>query len=78
MSKFKDRPKGGLTVLVCNGDFNGALRKFKKRVSQEGILMDYKAKQYYEKPSEKRARAKAAGIARQKKELRKRMLEEGF
>ena len=78
MSKFKDRPKGGLTVLVRNGDFNGALRKFKKRVSQEGILMDYKAKQYYEKPSEKRARAKAAGIARQKIELRKRMLEEGF
>ena len=78
MSNFKDRPKSGLTVQVRNNDFFGALRKFKKRVSQDGILMEYKEKRYYTKPSEKRAKAKAAGIARQKKELRKRMLEEGF
>ena len=78
MSKFKERPKSGLTVLVRNGDFNGALRKFKKRVSQEGILMDYKAKQYYEKPSEKRRKAKAAGIKRLKKAQQKAMEERGY
>ena len=60
MSNFKDRPKSGLTVQVRNNDFFGALRKFKKRVSQDGILMEYKEKRYYTKPSEKRAKAKAA------------------
>ena len=78
MSNFKDKPKSGLTVLVRNNDFFGALRKFKKRVSQDGILMEYKEKRYYTKPSEKRAKAKAAGIARQRKEDRRRMLEEGY
>ena len=78
MSNFKDRPKSGLTVQVRNNDFFGALRKFKKRVSQDGILMEYKEKRYYTKPSEIRAKAKAAGIARQRKEDRRRMLEEGY
>ena len=78
MSNFKDRPKSGITVQVRNNDFFGALRKFKKRVSQDGILMEYKEKRYYTKPSEKRAKAKAAGIARQRKEERRRMLEEGY
>ncbi len=78
MSTFKDKPKSGLTVQVRNNDFFGALRRFKKRVSQDGILMEYKEKRYYQKPSEKRAKAKAAGIARQKKEDRRRRLEEGY
>ena len=78
MSNFKDKPNSGLTVQVRNNDFFGALRRFKKRVSQDGILMEYKEKRYYQKPSEKRAKAKAAGIARQKKEDRRRMLEEGY
>lgn len=78
MSKFKERPKTGLTVEVRNGDFNGALRKFKKRVAQDGILMEYKEKQHYQKPSEKRAKAKAAGKARARKEQRKRLMEEGY
>ena len=77
MSKFKERPKTGLTVEVRNGDFNGALRRFKKRVAQDGILMEYKEKQHYQKPSEKRAKAKAAGKARARKEQRKRLMEEG-
>lgn len=78
MSKFKERPKTGLTVEVRNGDFNGALRRFKKRVAQDGILMEYKEKQHYQKPSEKRAKAKAAGKARARKEQRKRLMEEGY
>jgi|TARA_B100001996_G_scaffold4421_1_gene3734 ribosomal protein S21 len=41
-------------------------------------LQEYRDKQYYSKPSEKRARAKAAGIARAKKEERRRLMEHGF
>ena len=69
MSNFKDRPKSGLTVQVRNNDFFGALRKFKKRVSQDGILMEYKEKRYYTKPSEKRAKAKAAVLPDKEKKI---------
>ena len=41
-----------------------ALRIFKKRLVEDGVLQTLKAKQFYEKPSEKRKREKAAGKAR--------------
>tara|TARA_B100000676_G_scaffold313132_1_gene391660 strand:- start:4530 stop:4766 length:237 start_codon:yes stop_codon:yes gene_type:complete len=78
LPKFKQKKPEGLYVAVRNGDFNGALRRFKKKVSQDGILMEYKSKRYFEKPSTKKAKEKAAGIARHKKAMRRRMLEEGY
>ena len=78
MPKFKTKKPEGLYVAVRNGDFNKALRKFKRKVSQDGILMEYKSKRYFEKPSTKKARQKAAGIARHRKAMQKRMLEEGY
>ena len=59
-----DRPKQGLRVEVRNNDFNGAMRKFKRKVNDDGILQTLRTKEYYEKPSEKRKKAKAAGRAR--------------
>ena len=61
-----------------NGDFAGALRKFKKKVAFEGVLIEYKEKQHYEKPSLKRKKAKAAGRARHLKAMRERNKELGF
>ena len=79
MSKYSnDRPKTGLRVEVRNGDFAGALRKFKKKVALEGVLIEYKEKQHYEKPSLKRKKAKAAGRARHLKAMRERNKELGF
>ena len=79
MSKYSnDRPKAGLKVEVRNGDFAGALRKFKKKVALEGVLIEYKEKQHYEKPSLKRKKAKAAGRARHLKAMRERNKELGF
>lgn len=60
----------GLTVEVRNGDFNKALRIFKKKVMEAGIIQEVRDRQEYTKPSEKRAKAKAAGIARWKKKQR--------
>tara|TARA_B100000989_G_scaffold288269_1_gene258797 strand:- start:474 stop:596 length:123 start_codon:yes stop_codon:yes gene_type:complete len=40
--------------------------------------MEYKSKRYFEKPSTKKAKAKAAGVARHKKAMKKRMFEEGY
>ena len=34
--------KAGLTVEVRNGDFNGALRKFKKKVQDAGIIQEFR------------------------------------
>ena len=79
MSKYSnDRPKTGRRVEVRNGDFAGALRKFKKKIALEGVLIEYKEKQHYEKPSLKRKKAKAAGRARHLKAMRERNKELGF
>ena len=61
----------GLTVEVRNGDFNYALRKFKKKVAEDGVLQELRQREFYEKPSIKRAKAKKAGRARWLKKLEK-------
>jgi ribosomal protein S21 len=63
-TKRDKEQKQGLTVEVRNGDFNKALRIFKKKVQQEGVIQEIRERQHYVKPSEKRAKAKAAGRAR--------------
>ena len=73
-----ERPKKGLTVEVRNNDVNGALRKFKRKVNDDGILQTLKEKEFYEKPSEKRKKAKAAGRARWLKKIARRKEEFGY
>lgn len=73
-----NKQQGGLSVEVRNGDFGRALSKFKKKVANEGILQEYKERQYYEKPSEKRKRKKAAGRARWLKKQAKQREEMGY
>lgn len=73
---FKSKPqeKQGLRVAVREGDFNGAMRKFKKKVIEDGKLQEVRERQEYVKPSEKRRRAKSAGRARHLKNLEKQQL----
>ena len=66
----KDAPRG-LTVEVRNGDFNKALRLFKKKVQEANILQELREKEFYTKPSETRKKAKAAGRARWLKKMQK-------
>ena len=73
-----DWNKSGLTVLVRNGDFNGALRKFKKKVQEAGILQEVRERKEYVKPSTKRAKAKAAGRARWLKKQAKQKADWGM
>ena len=61
--------KRGLSVEVRNGDVNFALRKFKKKVQEDGILQELRQREFFEKPSEVRKKAKKAGIARWKKKV---------
>ena len=76
-NKPKEQPKG-LTVEVRNGDVTKALRIFKKKVQEEGIIQEYRDRQEYVKPSKKRAKAKAAGRARWLKKLSKDKQDRGF
>ena len=68
---FNDKPKTGLTVEVRNNDVNFALRKFKKKVQEDGILQELREREFYTKPSLKRKKAKAAGRARWLKKIEK-------
>jgi small subunit ribosomal protein S21 len=60
--------------VIVDGDFNKALRKFKKRVEESGILEAVKAKMFYEKPTTERKRAKGAARARWLKKVRNEQL----
>lgn len=61
----------GLAVEVRNGDFNAALRRFKKKVQEAGIIQEVREREYYTKPTERRKKAKAAARARWLKKKRK-------
>jgi small subunit ribosomal protein S21 len=71
-SKPKEQPKG-LTVEVRNNDVTKALRIFKKKVQEAGIIQEVREREYYEKPCEKKAE-----INRNKKNLAKRKNDLGF
>jgi len=43
-----------------NESFESLLRRFNKRVQQEGILSEVRRREHYEKPSIKRKRKEAA------------------
>lgn len=73
-----DNKVEGLTVVVRNGDVNAALRKFKKKVAEDGIIQEYRERQFYVKPSEKRKKAKAAGRARWLKKRAKQLADQGW
>lgn len=77
-NKKQEQIVKGLAVEVRNNDVNFALRKFKKKVQEDGVLQEVRRREFYEKPSETRKKAKAAGRARWLKKLRKREQDFGY
>lgn len=59
----------GIYVEVVNDQVEKALRKFKKKVLELGLLQDLRAREFYEKPTTARKRAKSAAKNRWKKKL---------
>jgi small subunit ribosomal protein S21 len=59
----------GRSVLVQDGNVDRALRKFKKKVQESGILDDVRANEFYEKPTTERKRKKSAAKNRWNKKL---------
>lgn len=71
MANHKREEGRGLYVEVRNNDVNRALRRLKKLVNNEGVLKELREREYYEKPSLKRKKAKAAARKRWLKKLAK-------
>ena len=66
--------KGGtrVQVVVRDNNVDQALRALKKKLQREGVFREMKLRNYYEKPSEKKARQKAEAVRRARKLARKR------
>ena len=69
MSKHDEKNAiiGGLRVEVRNNDIGKALRKFKKKVAEDGILQDLRKREFYESKGTRRRLEKQAAIRRYKK-----------
>ena len=50
-----------------NEYFDSLFRRFKKAVERDDVIKDIRQHEYFEKPSEKRKRAKASAIKRDQK-----------
>ena len=65
----------GNTVTLRDGEpVEKAMRKFKKKVLESGLLRELKERETYEKPTTARKRAKGAAKARWRKQLRSQQL----
>jgi small subunit ribosomal protein S21 len=58
-------------VIDDNEPLEKALKKFKRQVEKEGIIREWKKREYYEKPSTIRNRKRKALKRKQMKKLRK-------
>ena len=66
-----------MQVVVRDNNVDQALRALKKKLQREGVFREMKLRNYYEKPSERKARQKAEAIRRARKLARKRAQREG-
>jgi small subunit ribosomal protein S21 len=62
------------SVLVKDGNVERALRKFKKKIQEQGLLIELKERETYEKPTTRRKRKKSAAKNRWQKQLRSQQL----
>lgn len=67
-----------MQVLVRDNNVDQALKALKKKMQREGLFREMKLRNYYEKPSERRAREKAEAVRRSRKLARKRAQREGL
>ncbi len=58
-----------LIKIRDNEPFDIALRRFKRSCEKSGILTEIRKREFYEKPSVRRKRAKASAIKRHMKKI---------
>jgi small subunit ribosomal protein S21 len=62
------------SVTVQDGNVDNALRKFKKKIQESGLLIELKERETYEKPTTERKRKKSVAKNRWRKQLRSQQL----
>lgn len=73
MNKFNKTSGTGITVKE-NENINSALKRFKRKVEDAGILETLRKKEFYEKPTTAKKRKAGAAKARWQKKLREQQL----
>ena len=73
MTIHKSSKGTGVTVRE-NENINQALRRFKRKIEDSKLLDDLRKKEFYEKPTTARKKAKGAAKARWRKKLEKEQL----
>ena len=66
--------KKGRRVLVTDGNVEKALRKFKKKITEQGLLQEVRDRQEFVKPTTQRKVDKSKAKSRWKKYLRDQQL----
>jgi small subunit ribosomal protein S21 len=66
--------KKGKRVLVQDGNVDKALRKFKKKIMESGLLEEVRGRQEFVKPTVRRKVAQGKAIHRWKKHLSSQQL----
>ena len=64
----------GRGVIVKDDNVERALRKFKKKIQESGLMDELRRRETYEKPTTERKRLKGAARARWRKKLRDQQL----
>ena len=64
----------GRKVIVKDGNVEKALRKFKKKVQESGLLLELKDRETYTKPSVKKKLARELAKRRWKKQVAQQSL----
>lgn len=73
--EWKPKPLApGNLVVVTNDQVEKALRKFKKKVAESGLLQNLREREHYVKPTTKRKQAKSAARRRWTKKLESEQL----
>lgn len=63
-----------MKVFVKDGNVEKALRKFKKKITESGLLVELRERESFEKPNVTRKKKKAAAKNRWQKQLRSQQL----
>ena len=66
--------KKGRRVQVTDGNVDKALRKFKKKIAEQGLLQEIRDRQEFVKPTTQRKMDKSKAKSRWKKYLRDQQL----
>ena len=74
MNKFENKFKGNSVTVKEHENINQALRRFKKKIEEGGLMDTLRKKEFYEKPTTERKRKKGAARARWAKKLRDQQL----